>query len=278
MKRIIIGVGLFCVWAAAHAWCLSGYTEVADPCQQGYVICLAPGQSPPGTCPSTTNQQQQQNQTSNNTNKNSNKNTNNNSNTNNNLNQNFNENYTTSTATSSSNAQGGQGGAGGAGGAGGQGGGGGSVGNTSASTGASNGGGAYIGATTETITESAAKIPVNTAIAPTVITGSDQCLVPVSGSVQTTVVGVAVGSAVADKNCEALKLSDRLKYLGQYEAAVRILAIQDPRVEQALHDVGGYKPVVDSAIIRPLKRNEYEGRTLGSAAIPAVSPSINLNH
>ena len=220
-----------------------------------------------------------QNQTSNNTNNNSNKNTNSNSNSN--VNQNTSSSNSVSNSTSSatggnasSNAQGGAGGQGGQGGNGGSATGGQAAGGSATLANAGNGGGAYIGATTDTTNE--ARIPVGTAIAPTVIVGNDQCLIPVSVGLQLVNVGISGGNARRDEICELMKLSDRLKYLGQYQAAVRILAIGDTRVEQALKDVGGYVPVVTEPVVRAkLRRNEFEGRDLSQ--VPVVSPSITLN-
>ncbi len=102
--------------------------------------------------------------------------------------------------------------------------------------------------------------PVNTAVAPTIILGSDQCLVPVTGSVQAVAVGVAFGSAVPDKICELMKLSDRLKYLGQIEAAIEILA-EDERVVKAL------KAVAD----RHQGKSQPEG---GAVTMPSPTPRV----
>lgn len=79
--------------------------------------------------------------------------------------------------------------------------------------------------------------PVNTAYAPTVINGSDQCLTTVSVGAQGVMFGLAFGSAKRDEICELMKLSDRLKYLGLTTAAVELLA-QDDRVRKALDAVG----------------------------------------
>jgi hypothetical protein len=270
----------------ASAWCASGYKEYNDPCNPtGAKICTLPGQpAPSATCDGG--------------NSNTNQNTNNNSNKNSNTNtQGQGQSQGQGQAQSSSNtntltanggnatggnasAQGGGGGQGGAGGQGGtgMGGAGGSNSNTGNNTG--NGGGAYIGGSTTTDNYNAQKIPVNTALAPTVITGSDQCLVPVSGSVQTSVVGIAVGSAKRDEICEALKLSDRLKYLGQYAASVRLLAISDDRVAQALKDVGGYVPVVNAAEVHgPLARNEFAPHEVPvtSVSVDASPANVNVN-
>ena len=115
----------------------------------------------------------------------------------------------------------------------------------------------------------AARIPVATAVAPTVITGSDQCLIPVSGSVQAALIGVAVGTAVTDENCQCLKQSDRLKYLGQIDAAVELLAICSDRVRKALDNVAAkVRPVYQTQPIpRPQQPNVYDGRDI-TAVVP----------
>lgn len=79
--------------------------------------------------------------------------------------------------------------------------------------------------------------PVATAVAPTMITGNDQCLVPFGLGVQAVGVGVAAGGALRDENCEAIKLSRELSRLGHDDAALKLLRA-DPRVEAALKAVG----------------------------------------
>lgn len=78
-----------------------------------------------------------------------------------------------------------------------------------------------------------ARNPVSTALAPTVVTGSDQCLVPVSAGGQAVTFGISFGSAVADTICEALKLSRELRAMGFPVEALKLLKSADPRVAAA---------------------------------------------
>lgn len=77
-----------------------------------------------------------------------------------------------------------------------------------------------------------ARNPVATAIGPTIVTGSDQCLVAVSVGFQAIGFGFAAGSAVEDQNCQALKLARQLDLMG-YKAQALKLLMQDPRVKAA---------------------------------------------
>jgi hypothetical protein len=80
--------------------------------------------------------------------------------------------------------------------------------------------------------------PVSTAAAPTVITGSDQCLVPVAVGGQGIGFGLSIGMAVRDENCEVLKLSRQIEYLVGKDAAVKFLRMNDPRVEALMQSLG----------------------------------------
>jgi hypothetical protein len=80
--------------------------------------------------------------------------------------------------------------------------------------------------------------PVSTAAAPTVITGSDQCLVPVAVGGQGIGFGLSIGVAVRDANCEVLKLSRQIEYLVGKDAAVKFLRMNDPRVEALMQSLG----------------------------------------
>lgn len=78
-----------------------------------------------------------------------------------------------------------------------------------------------------------ARNPVSTAYAPTIVTGSDQCLVPVSAGGQAVTFGISFGTAVADTICEALKLARQLDAFGYREQALKLLKAADPRVAAA---------------------------------------------
>lgn len=81
--------------------------------------------------------------------------------------------------------------------------------------------------------------PPPTAIAPAMMSGgnSDLCTVGVSGSAQTQILGMAVGSTRRDENCERLKLSKTLFDMGMKVAAVATLC-QDRRVFDAMIAAG----------------------------------------
>jgi hypothetical protein len=83
-----------------------------------------------------------------------------------------------------------------------------------------------------------ARDPVATAVAPTVVTGSDQCLVPVALGGQAVGFGLSFGVAVRDENCEVIKLSREVGQLAGKEAAVMMLRMHDKRVDEALKAVG----------------------------------------
>lgn len=148
--------------------------------------------------------------------------------------------------------QGGQGGAGGRGGAGGAGGAGG-VGNGGAGGmgGVGNGGtggvatvnntapaiasGANIGNTT--VVNEAPKIPVSSAIAPTVIPANDTCMGSSSAGVSTVSVGVSLGTTWRDENCVMLKNSRELWNMGLRNAALARMCM-DPDNAKALEASG----------------------------------------
>jgi hypothetical protein len=83
-----------------------------------------------------------------------------------------------------------------------------------------------------------ARNPVSTAIAPTVITGSDQCLVPVGLGGQGVGFGISFGYAVRDEICEVLKLSRQVEVLVDKAAALQLLRMHDTRVDAALKALG----------------------------------------
>jgi hypothetical protein len=83
-----------------------------------------------------------------------------------------------------------------------------------------------------------ARDPVASAVAPTVITGNDQCLVPVALGGQAVGFGVSFGMAVRDENCEVLKLSRMVEYLTDKATALSFLRQHDKRVDDALKALG----------------------------------------
>jgi hypothetical protein len=85
--------------------------------------------------------------------------------------------------------------------------------------------------------------PPPTAMAPSVTAmGNDICAVPVTGAVSSTVIGVAGGTAISDKNCERIKLARALSDQGLKVAAVAMLC-QDERVWQAMEMSGSPCPI-----------------------------------
>ena len=86
--------------------------------------------------------------------------------------------------------------------------------------------------------------PPPTAMAPSVTAmGNDICAVPITGAVSSTVIGVAGGTAITDKNCERLKLARELSNQGLKVAAVAMLC-QDERVWQAMLESGSPCPTM----------------------------------
>jgi hypothetical protein len=75
--------------------------------------------------------------------------------------------------------------------------------------------------------------PVSTAYAPTIMTGSDQCLVALSAGGQAVGFGFSIGSAISDPICEALKLARQLHAFGYPAQALKLLKKADPRVAEA---------------------------------------------
>lgn len=85
--------------------------------------------------------------------------------------------------------------------------------------------------------------PPPTAMAPSLSAmGQDICAVPISGAVSSTVIGVAGGTVINDKNCERIKLSKVLNDLGLKVAAVAVLC-QDERVWNAMEMSGSPCPI-----------------------------------
>jgi len=82
------------------------------------------------------------------------------------------------------------------------------------------------------------KIPVSSAIAPSMSSYSqDLCIVGVSGGVQVTGFGVAGGTFITDENCERMKLSKLLYDFNMRVASIAILC-QDDRVFSAMEHAG----------------------------------------
>jgi len=81
------------------------------------------------------------------------------------------------------------------------------------------------------------------AISPSVNAQSDLCVVPVSGAVQSTVIGISAGSVYDSEFCQAVRLSKLLASLGLKVASVSILAQNDARVFDSLWLAGTYPPI-----------------------------------
>ena len=85
--------------------------------------------------------------------------------------------------------------------------------------------------------------PPPSAISPQVSTsGSDLCVVGISGAVQTQILGISGGKTVKDLNCERLRASKLLYDLGMKVASVALLC-QDERVKIAMSNSGSYCPI-----------------------------------
>jgi len=107
---------------------------------------------------------------------------------------------------------------------------------------------------------------VGTASAPSVmVNNQDVCSFAASAAVQTQVLGLAGGTAIRDLNCERLKLSRSLYFMGMKVGAVAMLC-QDARVFQAMEMAGTPCPYfgkigIDAAegwASNPEKRPDYE--------------------
>ena len=82
------------------------------------------------------------------------------------------------------------------------------------------------------------KSPPPSAITPTMnISNSDLCTVGVAGAVQTQILGISMGTAVRDMNCEKLKNAKTLYDMGMKVAAVSVMC-QDQRVFDAMMMAG----------------------------------------
>ena len=106
----------------------------------------------------------------------------------------------------------------------------------------------------------------STASAPSIMNSNqDVCSFAASAAVQSQILGIAGGTSVRDLNCERLKLSKALYYMGMKVAAVSMLC-QDQRVFRAMEMAGTPCPYlgkigVDAAkewLENPEKRPDYE--------------------
>ena len=80
--------------------------------------------------------------------------------------------------------------------------------------------------------------PPPSAISPQVSTsGSDLCVVGISGAVQTQILGISGGKTVKDLNCERIRASKLLSDLGMRVASVSLLCADD-RVKEAMKNAG----------------------------------------
>ena len=85
--------------------------------------------------------------------------------------------------------------------------------------------------------------PPPSAISPQVSTsGSDLCVVGISGAVQTQILGISGGKTVKDLNCERLRASKLLHDLGMKVASVALLC-DDERVRIAMANSGSFCPI-----------------------------------
>jgi len=71
---------------------------------------------------------------------------------------------------------------------------------------------------------------------------SDLCTISSSGSVQTQILGISLGTVYTEENCLRLKKASKLYYFGMKVAAVSVMC-QDPDVWQAMMDAGTPCPI-----------------------------------
>ena len=88
------------------------------------------------------------------------------------------------------------------------------------------------------------KSPPPSAIAPQFGSGnnSDLCTISSSGSVQTQILGLSVGTTYTEQNCLRLKKAQKLYMFGMKVAAVSVMC-QDPDVWAAMMDAGTPCPI-----------------------------------
>ena len=106
----------------------------------------------------------------------------------------------------------------------------------------------------------------STASAPSIMNSNqDVCSFAASAAIQSQILGIAGGTSIRDMNCERLKLSKSLYFMGMKVAAVSMLC-QDQRVFRAMEMAGTPCPYmgkigVDAAkewLENPEKRPDYE--------------------
>jgi hypothetical protein len=85
--------------------------------------------------------------------------------------------------------------------------------------------------------------PPPSAISPQFGSGnnSDLCTISSSGSVQTQILGLSVGTTYTEENCLRLKKAQKLYMFGMKVAAVSVMC-QDPDVFRAMAQAGTYCP------------------------------------
>jgi len=88
------------------------------------------------------------------------------------------------------------------------------------------------------------KSPPPSAIAPQFGSGnnSDLCTISSSGSVQTQILGLSVGTTYTEENCLRLKKAQKLYMFGMKVAAVSVMC-QDPDVWEAMMSAGTPCPI-----------------------------------
>jgi len=100
--------------------------------------------------------------------------------------------------------------------------------------------------------ETTVKSPPPSAMSPTINnSNSDLCTVGMSGAVQTQILGISVGTATRDMNCERLKNAKVLYDMGMKVAAVSVLCM-DKRVCESMMNAGTPCPF-DGLVGQPAK-------------------------
>lgn len=104
------------------------------------------------------------------------------------------------------------------------------------------------------------KSPPPSAISPQFGSGnnSDLCTISSSGSVQTQILGLSVGTTYTEENCLRLKKAQKLYVFGMKVAAVSVMC-QDPDVWSAMMDAGTPCPI--DGLIGDQAKNAWAVRT-----------------
>ena len=84
---------------------------------------------------------------------------------------------------------------------------------------------------------------VNSATSPNLSSDSDLCVIPVTGAIQSTVIGLSAGKVYDSIFCQNVRLSKILTALGLRDAALSLLAQNDARVFDALWQSERYPPI-----------------------------------